>query len=85
MSPVPVQSAYIQNLISQYSHNMFASNTMPPVDLGIYFSDQTQPDISQAVPESLMSPDSPESFIYETPSIDPQGDITISHSRQVEL
>lgn len=85
MSPVPVQSAYMQNLMSQHSHNMLASNTMPPVDLGIYFSDHTQPDISQAVPESLMSPDSPKSFIYEAPTFDSQGDIALSDSRQVEL
>ncbi|OAQ97806.1 hypothetical protein LLEC1_02550 [Akanthomyces lecanii] len=85
ISPVPVQSAYIQNLTSQYSHNMFVSNTMPPLALGIYFPDQTEPDISQALPESLVSPDSPESFIYEPTTFDSQGDIILPHSHQAEL
>ncbi len=85
MSPAPVQETCSRASVPQYSYNMFASNAMPPLDLGIYFPDHSQPINSEAVIENLMPADSPESLSFEPTTFDSISDINFSYSHQMEL
>lgn len=85
MSPTVVPSSRGPDLLSQYSCNMFASNNIIPLDLGIYFPADTQSSHSQTHTASITPPGSSESFAFSPVAMESVGDVDFTYWQQAEL
>ncbi|KAJ6785404.1 hypothetical protein PWT90_05780 [Aphanocladium album] len=85
ISPGPLQSPRIHDPSSQYSYDVFGSNAIQSLNLGMHFPDDDQSSVSQIFGPNMRLSESPESFVLDAGALSPLANITCSHAHQAEL